>query len=459
MKEVPTALSEMYVRITDIDRNELFAGNQTVDSEDVEIDIGDAGTVGQGLIVHGDNYQSGSESSFGGYTGYALVEDNGDAPPWEIDTAVVFGASIMNQSFTDTVAAQNKFAAQGKNLIVNNHAVSGDNTQEMLDRIDAVIALYVDAAATTVWIVHAGGNDLRSSYPLDADIIDANLRLIVNKIKTAGFMLAMSNLTYRLEPNAQSEPYNTGVVQAIVDEFADIKLNLYDFVFDNQDTWFSEDGVHPSNPVGRELTQNYIVDVVAPNISNVEVPEGDYLQDALIQFGDSDVMTGGLNKAPSTGNVVVGIDVYNTDYTQVPNAVMKFRYTDLRNNSGRGDRADPTDTSLTITNSIGLSDSCFIETEGRNIEVDLSASKLDPNSNYRVEVTASRSVSDPTGLDRVSIIDIAGTEISLDASLLVPPVGTAVKTGAELMASTIVCSMGVGASFSYWSMMRITKVI
>jgi len=388
-----------------------------------------------------------------------IAENGGEFPIPEISEIVVFGASIMDQSFTDTQAAQSKFAAQGKNVVVNNHAIGGDKTQDMIDRIDPIIAQYASNADTTLWVLHAGGNDLRSVYPTDEDIIDANLRIIVNKIKDAGFMLAMSNLTYRLPPNAQSEPYNTGVIQAIVDEYADIKLNLYDYVFDNQDTWFSEDGVHPSNPVGRELTQNYIVDVVAPNISNVEVPEGDYLNDVLIQFGDTDIMTGGINKAPDARNVFVGIDIYNTDYTQVPDALMKFKYTDLRNGSGRGDRVNPTDTSLTITNSIGLSDSCFVETEGRDIEVDLSTSKLDPNANYRVEVSASRAVDDPTGLDRVSIINIAGTEVSLDATLSVPPIGTTVKTGAELMSSLITCSMGTGASFAYWSLMRITKVV
>ena len=70
MKKVPMALSEMYVRITDLERNELFSGLVPAENK---INIGAIGSVGQGVLIHADNYASGNEGSFKSINGYAVV--------------------------------------------------------------------------------------------------------------------------------------------------------------------------------------------------------------------------------------------------------------------------------------------------------------------------------------------------------------------------------------------------
>jgi len=73
MKKVPAALSEIYVRITDLNRNELYAGTAPAANE---INIGTVGSVGQGVLIHGDNYVPGNESSFMAFDGYSVIESS-----------------------------------------------------------------------------------------------------------------------------------------------------------------------------------------------------------------------------------------------------------------------------------------------------------------------------------------------------------------------------------------------
>lgn len=71
-----SALNNVYTRVTDLSRNELYSGETLVSdaSGNVELDIGIAGSDGQGVIVYGDNYSAGNESTFKSFTGYGLVE-------------------------------------------------------------------------------------------------------------------------------------------------------------------------------------------------------------------------------------------------------------------------------------------------------------------------------------------------------------------------------------------------
>lgn len=73
MKNVPAALNEMYVRVTDTDRNELFSGVTPVNGEGIDLDIGSAGSDGQGVIVQGDNYSTGNENTFKSFSGYSTI--------------------------------------------------------------------------------------------------------------------------------------------------------------------------------------------------------------------------------------------------------------------------------------------------------------------------------------------------------------------------------------------------
>lgn len=70
------ALTNAYARVTDLSRVELFEGSTLVSDDlgNVELDIGAVGTEGQGVLVYGDNYSAGNETTFKSFTGYGLIE-------------------------------------------------------------------------------------------------------------------------------------------------------------------------------------------------------------------------------------------------------------------------------------------------------------------------------------------------------------------------------------------------
>jgi len=71
-----SALSNVYTRVTDLSRVELFEGETLVSDSlgNVELDIGTAGSDGQGVIVYGDNFSIGNEATFKSFSGYSVVE-------------------------------------------------------------------------------------------------------------------------------------------------------------------------------------------------------------------------------------------------------------------------------------------------------------------------------------------------------------------------------------------------
>lgn len=380
----------------------------------------------------------------------------------EIKKVFTFGASIINQSFSyeGRLDTETKYKDLGLDITVVNYAVSQDTTQMMIARLPGMLADGAADASTTLIVMHGGGNTI-GNYPDNAQELDDDLRYMASEIKAAGYMLAMSNITQRIAPASRmSEPYNENVVNDIVAEFADIPLDLHGLTVDNTPAWYEPDGTHPSL-FGEDLNRDYVTKTTSKYIKNVEIPvAGIYLEDALLQFGSRDVMSGGLNNVPptSSGDEFLEMDVYNTDYTQVPNGIIRVQHTDKRNGSGRGDPVEPSDTTLSITNSRGLSDSYYIDDSNRDIVVDLTDAKLDPMANYLVEVTASRDTTDPTGLDRVSLISIgADTVISIDATLDPPQVGNTILLGSEIMSHMVSCTKLEESSFGYISLMRIRK--
>jgi len=76
MKQVPAAISQMFVRVTDLDRNTLLEGLHPVNGASVEIDLGSVGEGGQGVLIHGDNYAEGNETTFKSYAGYGVIESS-----------------------------------------------------------------------------------------------------------------------------------------------------------------------------------------------------------------------------------------------------------------------------------------------------------------------------------------------------------------------------------------------
>lgn len=373
------------------------------------------------------------------------------APPElrAIDTVVVFGASIMEQSFEYSESRQDfrdKMVANGLNINVFERATGGNDSVAMVAALPGIISEFQDRAATTLFVIHWGGNDL-ANYPANEASIEANLRGMAQDIKDAGFMIAMSNTTFRLVPpyGWESAPFNANVQQAIVDEFADIPMDMYALTFDNQDVWFESDGVHP-NSVGEEINRQYISDTISPFIKNVSFSDADSLKDALIQFGSRDVMTGGLNNALNNNSV----PLYNTDYTEIPNAVVSVSQSAGVNNEGRGNTGDPSNTSLTILNNEGLKDS-FYSDSSFPIIIDLKSANINAGDTYTIQVTASRAATE----DRFTVFTLGGNSVAINTSLDQPEYAEMQVSGIDLILNNLECKRQEGTAFGYVSMIRV----
>lgn len=237
-----------------------------------------------------------------------LVTQSGQSP---IKTVVVFGASIMHQSFSGkTGEVIGMYAELGANVQVFEGAEGGDTTTNMLVRLPNIIANLTDPTST-LFVIHWAGNDISNGngYPDNATIIDANCRDMCNLLISAGCRIALSNTTYRIPPASNpSDPYNTNIMQPIINEFADVPMDLYSLTFNNQGTWFEPDGIHPST-VGEEMTREYIVNTTAQFIRESQANQTQLLNDW--RFDD------GFDANPQLKDYASGQDMEAKNFTDV----------------------------------------------------------------------------------------------------------------------------------------------
>tara|TARA_B100002049_G_C16074172_1_gene374182 strand:+ start:887 stop:2119 length:1233 start_codon:yes stop_codon:yes gene_type:complete len=385
--------------------------------------------------------------------------------PKQIDSIIIFGASILNQSFSPTgiVKALEKYESHGvNNLKIFNYAESGTGSISYLERVDTIIAEHGSNALRTMVILHGPGNDILV-YPHNAELIASNMREICSQLKAAGFILAISDITKRIEPSEKrSIEYNSQIINPLINEFADIPLQLYKLTDENEGVWHGPDGTHPSQ-TGIDLTINYLVDVTSPYIIKtekdlIEPPtETAPFKDVLLQFGRASVMEGGLNLITSVGT----IDIFNTDYTKVTNATVTLSGIappgDTFNSAGRGNVNDPTHKELDITNHVGLTDSLYIQSGAEYMDIHFEIPNLNVDALIRVQVTASRAAN--TG-QRLGLYSIAGqSEILLDAVSSPAEIIEATCTGRELLDYGIKIRRPDGGNWTYLSLVRVTEIL
>lgn len=461
VKKLSAAVGDVFIRVTDLNRNEIFSITTPVNGPNIQLDLGGIGSVGQGVLIHGDNYTLGNEDTFKSFSGFSKIIENtssGDELR-AIDTVVIFGASIMEMSFEypeSRADFKETMASLGMNINVYERATGTLNSASMEALLPGIIEEFRDKAATTKFDIHWGGNDL-ANYPADAVEIEASLRRMAQAIKDAGFMIAMSNTTYRITPpyGWSSDDFNAKIQDGIVNDFADIKLDMRKLTFENQAEWFGDpasdsfDGVHPAT-AGRKMTRDYIAASTAPFIKNVSFTEGVALKDALIQFGSRDVMTGGLNKAVNKGNV----QLYNTDYSEIPGANVFVSQSSGVNNEGRGNTSDPANDEMSVMNNAALSDS-FYSDSSFPILIDLSGANINAGDNYRLQISASRFTSDT---NRVAVYKLGEQELELSASLNPPQFVEMEVRGIDLLINKLEVHRAQGSSFVYISALRVTNL-
>lgn len=372
-----------------------------------------------------------------------------------IEQVVIFGASIMEQSFggaTKEQATADLYAVKGANVTVHERATSGDNTTQMVSRLPAIISEFSSNAAKTLFVIHWAGNDVSqgSGYPSNAATIEANCTSMLQDLKAAGFKIALSDTTYRIPPASNpTEPYNENIMNGLIAKYADIHLKMYDLTFNNQGTWFEPDGIHP-DANGEDMNRNYIVDNTYQYFSNLTPPPPPVVwEDVLLQFGLINVYPDGSNKMSTntTLNTIKNIDLGVVAGSSITLSGIGG-HSDIL---GRGNVLDPNDTSISLTNHNGLLS--YVYRDSGTITVDFSGANLDPTATYTVGVTASRDVADV----RNNNIIVGGVTKVLNSTAspaeIVEFTGV---SGASLMA-TGVTSSPTTTGFAYIGMIRVTK--
>ena len=387
------------------------------------------------------------------YTGDSLIFGGNEQQSFPIDDVVIFGASIMEQSFSgaNQQVTSDLYAAKGATVTVYERATSGDNTTQMVSRLPALISEFQANASRTLVVPHWGGNDVSQNgpYPGGAATMEANCRSMLQDLKNAGFKIALSNITYRIPPASNpTDPYNQNVMNPLIEEFADIDLNMYGLTFDNQGTWFEVDGIHP-NGDGEYLTRNYVVDETTPYFSNLgPIPEPIAWEDAVIQFGLVNVYPDGSNETSIDKTIAT---IKNVDLSVIAGASVTLSGSGGHSDTlGRGNVNDPSDTSISLTNNAGLKS--YVYKQDGTITVSFTG--LNPTATYTVGFTASRDAPDVRNNDIV----VAGVTKVLNATASPAEIVTFTGvTGADLMASGITSSPTGGVGFAYGGMIRVTK--
>lgn len=385
---------------------------------------------------------SGGVTSKGVITGGLLLD---------IDTIVVFGASIMEQSFGEfnfEQLASDAFASNSVDVAVHSRATSGDNTTQMIAKLPAIISEFSASAANTLFVIHWAGNDISQlgPYPGGATTIDTNCRAMCQDIIDAGFKIAMSNTTYRIPPASNpTAPYNLNIMDSVIADFAIIPMDLYDLTINNQVTWYEGDGIHPST-AGKDMNRVYVADTCSPLL----IKASELLVDVVLQLGDNGVYPAGNNSAVTNETISLN---RNVDLSLVADSQFTTSGIEGAAAQGRGNVSNPSDTSISLTNNNGLS-SYVYKTSG-TVSVDVSLLGIDTAATYTVGVTASRDTLDP---NRDCDILVGGVTKTLNAAAspaeIVEFTGV---TGSELISTGITSSPSSTFTFAYMSMIRITK--
>lgn len=152
MKQIPAGLTQMNLRITDLQKNEIFSGTTPATTP---VDIGDAGSVGQEVLVWGDNFDGTNKTTFKSFVGYTLIEGEvvPPVPTTSYDTIVGVGDSISQGEY-DLSGGQ--FDAPYRGVNFKTGANYGTTIQQMIDN---VVDFTSQAEGNTLFIVRAGIND------------------------------------------------------------------------------------------------------------------------------------------------------------------------------------------------------------------------------------------------------------------------------------------------------------
>ncbi len=134
---------------------------------------------------------------------------------------------------------QKALRAQGRNVTVLNHGVSGDTTAGGLGRVDWMLGDKPD-----IVLVELGANDALRA--LDAKDAERNLAAIIEKLQAAGVTVWLAGM---LAPRNFGQEYDTAFDGIYPRLAAKYKVPLYPFILDGvarQAALNQADGLHPN---------------------------------------------------------------------------------------------------------------------------------------------------------------------------------------------------------------------
>jgi acyl-CoA thioesterase-1 len=150
--------------------------------------------------------------------------------------------------------------AQGRNVTVINHGVSGDTTAGGLDRIDWMLADKPD-----IVMVELGANDALRG--LDPAAAERNLDAITAKLKTAGVTVWLAGMLAPRNFGPEYAQQFDGLYKRLAEKY---NLPLYPFFLDGvaQDVALNQaDGLHP-NPKGVDIIVERLLPFVTKNLDD-----------------------------------------------------------------------------------------------------------------------------------------------------------------------------------------------
>lgn len=304
MKNVPDGLSQINSAVLDTNYNKLWSGIQAVSGADVELDIGTAGTVGNGVWVYGDNASVGSESTAKVFGGYSLIEADPVVPPTglliEGDRlkVIAFGDSITDQGDSDRRNSSTSTSYQKTTrgwwcsalsvanqdfCILDGVGVSSDTTVNLLARMDDV--LLTDADIVMLMI---GTNDLNENRtPSD---IALNVADILDQIIVAGKKVIIQPTIKRRPDTPQIEEWNLKVdeLNAAYRVLADERPNSVAVASDATDynqllvdnpALVTGDGTHPIAYGGWVIGSSTAATLTEKVLSRTPVDDVNYVSD------------------------------------------------------------------------------------------------------------------------------------------------------------------------------------
>lgn len=304
MKSIPEELSSINALVVDSNYDKLWSGVHTVSGADVELDIGTAGTDGQGVWVYGDNSSVGSESTAKVFGGYSVVDVETLPALTGITEAWLFGASIeVGLGSGAWSAAMTKYMKDEHNLDVEilTKAWGGQWVHAIEDKWDLEKDA-VNGRSDLIVITMPIGNNISNTRTwadnmTEQDRIDLNTAYVqfMDNITNNGNIVAPVNTTFRdydstsvNNEQAGSLPYNENIIYPyaqsanppmfIGDKPAfdpyNLTRNWYTYTF------MDGDEIHLSN-LGSQLMRTYYINNLAAMIKGDPLPVVDRVEDPV----------------------------------------------------------------------------------------------------------------------------------------------------------------------------------